>query len=181
MGCWSDYCLICGASFRNYYDWDTNKKIGLDMDLDWLNYSYSITKSGKLIETKLVDCGESFDTVGNKYWTCPLHWEEERPEINPDNMVIACHRNCYKLLQNMFDYEIKFEHVEKLLDEYIGVFADKKFYGMPMIKYSFGQTFNIEGFVFDKWLFEDPLIDNFNKKRIINMWKPFIKKIKQNK
>jgi len=173
MGCWSDYCLICGGPYRNEgYD-DNGDSVEYD-DCEWLVKSYTITKDNKLHRTGVVDCGMS-ESDGNEFCVCKMLWEDYSEEAQ----AIACHRSCYKLLKKEFAYKLKFEDVYDMIDEYLCVLNDKSVYG-EINEYSFGQEFESAAFVKDRWLLQDPLIDTINRKRIFNIWKPLIKKFKKN-
>jgi hypothetical protein len=168
MGVWSDYCLICGGPYRNSFYTDSDQ---IDYpDLTWLLLSYCITDQNKKFKTGIVDCGEAQNNDGKEFSTCPLHWEEESFDRTK---AISCHRNCYMLLKKKFHYELKFSDVYNLLDEYIGVLKCKTIYG-KMNKYSFGQEFDSDCVIKNKWLLTDPLLDHDNKRRILNIWEPFV-------
>src|SRR5438309_1970479 len=154
MGVWSDYCLICGGPYTN----EDLDDIIYD-DCEWLLYSYTISKREELFETELVDCGVS-SCNDNKFIVCPFL----SGDFEDHEEAIACHRNCYQLLKDELNYSLKFSDVHNLLDESICVLKNHKLYG-KMEEYSFGQEFEAYCFIENKWLLENPLVNDDNKKR----------------
>lgn len=168
MGVWSDYCLICGGPYRNEAIDDDDNEI-IHEECDWLTKSYTITEKNKKYPTDMIDCGES-KYQNKKFSVCPLNWDDKDKE---EIIAIGCHRDCYKLLKEEFNYQLKFSDVHDKLHEYLCVLSDTTIYG-KMDEYAFGQEFENNAFVENKWLLENPFKNKKNKNRILKIWKPLI-------
>lgn len=172
MGVWSDYCIICGGPYKNEGMNENDEDVVYE-DCEWLNFSYSITESEEVVETELVDCGYA-EADGKKFSTCPVHWGDN---IYEGTKSITCHRKCYHFLKNTLGYTLKYGDVIDLIamGSGIGVIKDHQLYG-DMERYSFGQDFDSDGFLNDKWLLKDPFDNEKNGRRILKIWEPIVSK-----
>lgn len=102
MGCWTEYCLICGGPGENFYYTDEDKEDNLELninekDTEWLDdvqvicYDY-ITKKGKYDSYGNVD----IEGDDNMYCVCPSNWQDF--DFIPGLLV---HTVCLNLMDNV--------------------------------------------------------------------------------
>ena len=117
-------------------------------------------------------------------------WDDE-------NRSLICHKSCYKLLVNKFNYKLKIDDIKnklndnsilsnygKIVNKYVGL-QDFPWTAMILNKDSFSNFEMI--MVLNKKLkindnninfLTDPLKNDKNANRIIKIWSPIIKKLK---
>lgn len=98
MGCWTQYCLICGGPGENYYDNHINENIYSSKNTKWLDKVQVIcndyvTKNGKYDTYGNVDIEED----DNMYCVCPTNWIEF--DFTPGLLV---HSVCLELMYKIF-------------------------------------------------------------------------------
>ena len=179
MGCYENFCVICGGPMFAF-DYRGSKKF------HWLEQNYAITKIDGLSECFEVGVVESGYCSHQDIHFCVSLAFSGEDESAQD--AIACHRDCYHLLQKELKFQLTMDDVcahKYLLDGHGGMLQDIKRYGI-MVDYSFDQNFYFENaFEKDPWFLESPLSNSFegekNKQRILDIWKdfPVVVKMKQ--
>lgn len=185
MGIWDEYCLICGGPLWNnfikgkdMYDEHTGLSHSIiKKDYNWLNDLYLILSSGLIISTTVDNHYESgeFKIKGKKYVITPLNYHNSNAG---DDYGIVCHRDCYKLLSDKLNYELRFNNICRLLDTGNSLIKNKSGYGV-MVKYQ-SQFFNYyDAHTQNAWLLESPLKNKKNMERILKMWGKIVNRIKK--
>ena len=203
MGVHSNFCIICAGPYMvDYYSenfgsntmfaWGNyakhlNKENDTNDDnqqYNWLELTFCITQDNIIMPSGIIhdgniEHGKCDNVVCDEFDICdgPLHSLSTFPFMWDDDSTktITCHRSCYNLLSTKLDYKLKFTDMEKLINDY--GWLDEKLYG-PMNKYSMDQFFDPKCFTKDSWLVEDPMSNERNSKRILDMWKLVIEEHK---
>jgi hypothetical protein len=186
MGNWDEYCIICGGPIENQFEKDNilesyknnvNYKVKKTIkEYKWLSKLYLITNENKIIKTTDDNYtgNGSFMINGKEYIITSINFFEKKNTLRG----ICCHVDCYKLLQQEFDYKLNYHDVYSMLRKTYNLL--KKHYGI-VEKYTGHQFYShIEVHLHDKYLLESPLKNEKNAKRIIKYWKPLIIKFKNN-
>ena len=187
MGCWDEYCVICGSTVSSINSYRQLLKLTQlkNTKYNWLDKLVIITNRETVIKTD----ASTYTTEGayriNKivYHVTPLNWHlvSDVGKKNPivDNYGVVCHEDCYNLLHDNLDYKLQFSNVCRLLSIDNCLLKKKSIY-REMAKY-IGQDFEIEQVLNkNEWLLESPLTNEQNKKRILDAWKPLVLKFKKN-
>ena len=165
-----------------------NDVIKLRPKFKWIDNKYLITNSNVIKNIKgSGDYGE--------YYYENEHYETQKFLWNQSNRALICHKSCYKLLHNKFNYKLEIDDIQHKLngnsmlsnygssvEKYVG-YQDFPLMSMILNSFSYLQTImeankkleidhNNVNFLFD------PLKNDENEKRILNIWKPIIKQIK---
>ena len=157
----------------------------------WCDNMYLVTNEKVLKNTKDLFLGD----YGN-YYNDNKNYPTQYWAIDEKNRALVCHESCYKLLHKKLNYNLKIEDVEQKLN-YDSLLSN---YGNAVNKYVGFQFFpwmsmilntsfsNFQSIMNDNKKLEidynnvnyllDPLKNNENEKRIINIWNPIIKQIK---
>jgi hypothetical protein len=178
-------------NYKNYID--QVKK--LQTTFNWCSDLYLITND-KVIKDlnsfKESDWGGFYKTK-ERYETQKNFWED-------DNKALICHKSCYNLLYKKLNYKLKIDDINKKINEKSLLSNYKKNLNKYIGLQDFSWTSIILGEVpfinFEKILvlnkklkinydninyLSDPLKNSKNEKRIIDIWKPIIKKSKSQK
>ena len=165
-----------------------NDVIKLRPKFKWIDNKYLITNSKVIKNIKgSGDYGEYYYENKN-YETQKFLWNE-------NNRALICHKSCYKLLQDKFNYKLEIDDIQHKLNDnsmlsnygssvekYVG-FQDFPLMSMILNSFSYLQTFmesnkKLEIDYNNVNFLSDPLKNDENEKRILNIWKPIIKQIK---
>lgn len=185
MGIWDEYCLICGGPIINYFDGNTvmyddndNEIICNKKEYNWLNNLILILSNEQIIKLTGKHYADSGKFVLNNklYIVTPINYHSKW--INHDGYGVICHQDCYKLIEYNLHHKILFSNIAKLLHTGNCLLKNISKY-KPMDKY-ISQLFDYyHADQQNKWLLDNPLKNNENKKRILNIWKPLIIQFKK--
>ena len=158
----------------------------------WCDEIYLITNDKVIKNINNLESGDygSYSTKNKSYETQKFMWEDE-------NRALICHKSCYKLINKKFNYNLEIDDIKynlndnsilsdygKIVNKYVG-FQDFPWTSMILNENSFTNFETI--MVSNKKLkindnninfLTDPLTNNKNAKRIINIWNPIIKNLK---
>lgn len=176
-------------NYENYIK-DLNK---IKNNFKWCDDLYIITNDKLISVPKNLKINERGTFYINKkyYSTEKEFWDEFGIKS------LCCHKNCYKLLLNKFNYKLKIEDIEHKLDE----MSLLKSYGSVVNKYIQEQDFPWTWLILNEEPFNsfeillndnkklkisknvnflmDPLKNNINQMRILKIWKPLVNKKKR--
>jgi hypothetical protein len=160
MGTWDEYCIVCGCGIIVTPDEEIESKIIKSQD--WLNKVTVVDQAHNVYH------GGVYDGYG------AVVFEKQKKNISQlvdeKNFTIACHDDCYKILQNELKYTLKMGDVKKKLSSSLNLL--KVSYGLN--KKSYSQFWNW-GLLSENDV-QSPLKNLHNKKRILKIWKPLVKK-----
>ena len=156
----------------------------------WCDQIYLITNNKVIKNINNLESGDygSYYNKNESYQTQQFMWDDK-------NRALICHKSCYKLINNKFNYNLEIDDIENKLNEN-SLLSD---YGETVNKYVGFQDFpwtsmiinNFENFetimAANKKLIindnninflTDPLKNKKNAERIIKIWNPIIKNLK---
>lgn len=174
MGCWSEYCLICGGPLEACpTKEDKDETIGMIPHYHdayaWLNDVLLITDHGKLIPTK----GKYYDDYGRFLVNDETYILPPFDRCETGINAIVCHVDCYNCLQTELGYSLKIKDVIGILSEYNCLLKDEALYGC-FIECR-GQDFDYEEMKPEEAKFLcSPLTEKANKERILSTWRPLV-------
>ena len=150
----------------------TNDKVFKNMNDFWEGFYGAYQTKEKLYETDI--------TMAYEY----------------ENLALICHKSCYKLLDKELNYNLKIDDIKNKLNDYsllssygkdVNQYIGLEYFPWISMILNHFESFE-EVMVNNKKLkinnnninfLSDPLKNNKNAKRIINIWKPIIKKLKE--
>lgn len=166
-----------------------NKKIAtIGKRLKWCKKVMLISRENEIIRNP-IESEYGLYYKNNKFYSIRYIFDDDKYIKS-----ILCHIDCYNLLNKTLKYNLKYEHVCRLIDDYFNVLKTTSKYGKVMNKYSFWLNFNwskllikdylntkkimnnIEINTEDLFIVESPLKNSKNKNRILKMWRPLVKK-----
>ena len=159
----------------------------------WTNQIYLITNEKVIKNINNLQSGDygSYYNKNESYETQKFLWKDK-------NRALICHKSCYKLINNKFNYNLEIDDIKNKLNDN-SILAD---YGKTVNKYVGFQDFPWTSMIINNFAnFEiimaankklkindnninfliDPLKNNKNAKRIINIWNTIIKNLKSKK
>lgn len=162
MGTWDEYCVICGCGIiiTPIEEKIESKITKLIKTQNWLNKVTVIDKLGNVYHGGIYDGYGS--VIIRKQKKCINQLSDAK------NFSIACHDDCYQLLQNEFKYNLKMSDIKRKLSPSLNLLKIK--YNLNKKSYS----------QFWLWTYlsecdiQSPLKSLDNKKRILKIWKPLI-------
>jgi len=180
---------ITPSLLLNYKKYVTDIK-KLRSRFKWCDQIYLITNDKVIKNIKNLKPGDygSYYNKSKSYETQKFMWEDE-------NRALICHKSCYKLINNKFNYKLEIDDIKNKLNDN-SILTD---YGKTVNKYVGFQDFPWTSMIINNSAnFEtimaankklkindnninfltDPLKNNKNAKRIIDIWNPIIKNLK---
>ncbi len=177
-------------NYKKYVD-DINK---LQNNFKWCSELYLITPNKVFTDLsgfREDDWGQFYKS--KQYQTQKAFWED-------DNKALICHKSCYNLLDKKLNYKLQITDIYKKINNLSLLHNYKNNLNKYIGKQDFSWTSIILGetkfinfqhiFALNKKLkinynninyLTDPLKNNENQKRIIDIWKPIIMKLKNKK
>ena len=181
MGIIDNCCLICAMPVGYATIIEEEEIVNLDdiPEYQWTQKISIITSAEQLVHNCVNEGEGPAKCDEGEYSIEPYFWHLG---FAKNGYGIIFHNVCYKLLQQKFHYNLKFADVCRLIDQNdaLCLIHPLSKYGaiakyMPLIESTW-----IEVYKHDKWLFNSPLKDAQNQKRIINMWGPLIIRFNKN-
>ena len=161
MGTWDEYCIVCGCGIII-----TPSDEGIESKIiksqTWLNKVTVVDQANNVYHSGIYD-GYGAVVFGKQKKIINQIVDEK-------NFAIACHDDCYVLLQNELKYTLKMNDVKKKLSSSLNLL--KILYSLN--KKSYSQFWNWG--VLSENDVQSPLKNLRNKKRILKIWKPMVKK-----
>lgn len=161
MGAWDEYCIVCGCGLIV-----TPNEEGVESKIiksqTWLNKVTVIDQANAVYHSG------TYNSYGS------VIFGKQKKVINQivdeKNFAIACHDDCYDLLQNELKYTIKMSDVKKKLSSSLNLLK----ISYSLNKKSYDQFWNWK--LLSDSDIQSPLKNLHNKKRILKIWKPMVKK-----
>lgn len=187
MGCWNEYCFICGISVSQdleYHIDDFNddepafynflkKNLSLFKWLD--DPTIGILQNNKIVILYDYSCSGSWEDFNRDYESATTYYKfNSTDQIGP--LVYPAHKKCIQLLNDNFNRLPTFNEIKSL--------QKKNLHYVPWnLNYHGAEKYAEQDQMYDKmiaddnlWMAFDPSKSKKNKERIISIWIPWYQK-----
>ncbi|MBI2502155.1 MAG: hypothetical protein HYW07_02845 [Candidatus Latescibacteria bacterium] len=193
MGVWHEFCLVCGGppygeTYRDLVWWaDGLKNLDateqdalrqLAKETRWTKYWVGVSSAEEQVRLGRYTEYGSFETRdGRGEFHLRTNFDNDNvPE--GERYGIAAHRACATLLENELGYSLRFAD---LFDRLEGEFGNL----LEEIDYGDIATYHMQNFeLFEMWedglawMVRNPLEDSRSRRRVLGMWRPFVRNIR---